>query len=71
MATVLKNGILIDGLGQDPISNGFVVIKGDKIEAVGPLTEFDPAPIRSGLFNPSPGSFCVRYATRCSLCRKG
>jgi len=43
MATVLKNGILIDGLGQDPISNGFVVIKGDKIEAVGPLTEFDPA----------------------------
>ena len=43
MATVLKNGILIDGLGRDPVSNGFVVIEGDKIEAVGPLTEFDPA----------------------------
>jgi imidazolonepropionase-like amidohydrolase len=42
MATVLKNGVVIDGTGQDPIPNGFVVINGDKIEAVGPLTEFDP-----------------------------
>jgi imidazolonepropionase-like amidohydrolase len=42
MATVLKNGVVIDGTGKGPIPNGFVVINGDKIEAVGPLTEFDP-----------------------------
>jgi imidazolonepropionase-like amidohydrolase len=41
MATVLKNGVVIDGSGLDPISNGFVVINGDKIAAVGPLAEFD------------------------------
>ena len=41
MVTVLKNGTLIDGSGQNPIPNAVVVIKGDKIEAVGPLAEFD------------------------------
>jgi imidazolonepropionase-like amidohydrolase len=39
----LKNGLLIDGSGQDPIPNAVVLIKGDRIEAVGPLAEFDPA----------------------------
>jgi len=47
MAVVLKNGVLIDGLGRDPISNGFVVIEGGRIEAVGPLTKFDPAAFKS------------------------
>ena len=43
MVTILKNGLLIDGSGQDPIPNAAVVIKGDRIEAAGPLAEFDPA----------------------------
>jgi imidazolonepropionase-like amidohydrolase len=43
MVTILKNGILIDGSGQDPIPNAVVVIRGDRIEAAGPLAEFDPA----------------------------
>ena len=47
MATVLKNGVLIDGSGQDPIPNTVVVIKGDKIEAVGPLAEFAPTAFES------------------------
>jgi imidazolonepropionase-like amidohydrolase len=41
MVTLLKNGVLIDGTGQDPVLNGAVVIKGNKIEAVGPQAELD------------------------------
>ena len=47
MATVLKNGLLIDGSGRDPIPNAVVVIRGDKIEAVGTLAEFDQTAFES------------------------
>lgn len=42
MATILKNGVLIDGSGRDPIPSAIVIIRGDKIEAVGSLAESDP-----------------------------
>jgi imidazolonepropionase-like amidohydrolase len=32
---VIKNGTIIDGTGADPISDGIVIIKGDRIVAVG------------------------------------
>ena len=32
---ILKNGLLIDGTGKDPIKDSYVVIKGNKIEKIG------------------------------------
>ena len=39
MTTAITGGQLITGLGTDPISNGTVVIVGDRIAAAGPATD--------------------------------
>lgn len=39
MYTLIHNGTLIDGNGGDPIANGAVLVKGNKIEAVGRKAE--------------------------------
>lgn len=45
---VIANGLVIDGTGADPISNGMVVIRGDRIMAVGDRTvaSIIPSPAR-------------------------
>ena len=44
MATVIKGGLLIDGTGQDPLSEGAIVIEGDSIVAVSRESEIDMPP---------------------------
>ena len=39
-ALVIKNGMVIDGTGDEPIKNGLVVLVGDKISAIGPVSDF-------------------------------
>ena len=36
--TLIRNGLLIDGTGSKPVTDGAVLIYGEKIEAVGPLS---------------------------------
>ena len=39
--TLIRNGLLINGTGSKPISGGAVLIRGNKIEAVGALSELE------------------------------
>ncbi|NIO48352.1 MAG: amidohydrolase family protein [Candidatus Aminicenantes bacterium] len=39
-AMVIRNGIVIDGTGADPIQNGVVIIHNKRILAVGPASDF-------------------------------
>jgi imidazolonepropionase-like amidohydrolase len=39
---VLRNGTVVDGLGGEPIENGFVVIRDGRIAGVGSLAALDP-----------------------------
>ncbi|GEK58410.1 amidohydrolase family protein [Marinococcus halophilus] len=41
--TLIKNGTLIDGKGNDPITNASVLIQDDKIQAIGPEAELKAA----------------------------
>jgi imidazolonepropionase-like amidohydrolase len=40
--TLIRNGTLIDGTGRTPIQDGAVLLKDDRIEAVGPLDAIPP-----------------------------
>ena len=42
--TLIQNGLLIDGTGSKPVTDGAILINGDKIESVGPLSSIKVPP---------------------------